>query len=145
MEETQMLSYIQAKLSHLLFSSASPALELWMLWEMSWAQSMERFFFSWTPLKDLMYKFLGSTERPSTIALHSSGFSFVILYLYKCFGRLVCILNTSKVLLETARLASVLPIAPPRKITGPIQVQPLHYIWSGQFFVSGWKTCAADR
>ena len=41
----------------------------------------------------------------------------------------------SKVLLETARLASVLPIAPPRKITGPIQVQHLHFKQSGIWMV----------
>ena len=54
--------------------------------------------------------------------------------------------NTLKVLLETARLASVLPIAPPRKITGPIQVQHLQIVW-GVFQTTsslGWKTCAAN-
>ena len=53
---------------------------------------------------------------------------------------------TLKVLLETARLASVLPIAPPRKITGPIQVQHLQIVW-GVFQTTsslGWKTCAAN-
>ena len=39
---------------------------------------------------------------------------------------------TSKVLLETARLASVLPIAPPRKTTGPIQVEDTQSFFGSQ-------------
>ena len=61
----------------------------------------------------------GSTYWPPAPALHTSGvwFNDFLSTLSENTSR------TSKVLLETARLASVLPIAPPRKTTGPIQVQ----------------------
>ena len=91
-------------------------------------------------------QFSGSTERPPQIAIHSSGSYSIVFFPTQPEAASQKNPNTLKVLLETARLASVLPIAPPRKITGPIQVQHLQIVWGVLQTTSslGWKTCAAN-
>ena len=74
-------------------------------------------------------QFSGSTQRPPQIAIHSSGSYSIVFFPTQPEAASQKNPNTLKVLLETARLASVLPIAPPRKITGPIQVQHLQIVW----------------
>ena len=81
------------------------------------------------------------TDRPR-LPYIQAVFDFLISY-----QPWVKINVTSKVLLETARLASVLPIAPPRQTTGPIQVEDTQSFFGSQpaLLSAGRKTCAANR